>query len=63
MSGGSEHAETACEEFQGLLPILLQDGESLYRHPHLKTCAICRSLVVDLEKIADDAGRPFGPED
>ena len=62
MDDNSEHAGMTCEEFQQKLPILAEAGEKLYGDPHLKSCAMCRSLVVDLEKIAVDAGRVFRPE-
>lgn len=62
MAEDSERAATTCDQFQQKLSTLLETGEELYRDPHLKTCAACRAFVIDLERIASDAGNLFGPE-
>ena len=62
MSGNPEHAITACEEFQQRLPSLIEAGEGLYRDRHLKSCDLCRALVVDLETIAEAVRELFGPQ-
>jgi len=63
MTGDSEREATDCQEFQRRLHMLLETGEDLYRDHHLRTCATCGSLVVDLEKIAENARELFGPQD
>jgi hypothetical protein len=59
----SEPEARDCQEFQRRLTVLLETGEDLYRDPHLQTCEHCRALVVDLEKIAENARELFGPKD
>ncbi len=44
-----------CAEFQQQLPEIFDSGVSIADHPHLKTCALCSSLVRDLEYIAAQA--------
>lgn len=63
MTGDSELEATDCQEFQRRLPVLLEVGEDLYQDRHLQTCGTCRALVVDLEKIAENARELFGPRD
>jgi len=61
MSDESEQAVSNCEDFQRRLPDLVEArDESLYRDPHLTSCASCRALVVDLEKIAEGSRDLFG---
>jgi hypothetical protein len=48
-----------CEEFQARLPKLIEAGEDLSAHPHLKTCSLCHALLADLETIADAARQLF----
>ena len=62
-SGGSpkenqENQETMdkeCAEFQALMPKRIEAGEDLQTFPHMLTCERCRSLVRDLEYIAEVA--------
>lgn len=62
-SGGSpkenqENQETMdkeCVEFQALMPKRIEAGEDLQTFPHMLTCERCRSLVRDLEYIAEVA--------
>ncbi len=44
-----------CAVFQDQLASLIESGEDLSAHPHLKTCNNCSSLVRDLQYIADAA--------
>lgn len=44
-----------CEQFQAQLSDLVASGEDLERHPHIQACEMCRALVSDLEKIAEEA--------
>ena len=44
-----------CAIFQNQLASLIGAGEDLQEHAHLKSCAICRALVSDLQAIADMA--------
>jgi predicted anti-sigma-YlaC factor YlaD len=46
----------SCEEFQALVPELIAAG-SVYTHPHLQNCDLCRALIVDLDMIAEEASR------
>jgi len=47
----------SCEEFQGQLADLIGSGEDISLHPHLQTCDTCRTLLADLQTIADAAKR------
>jgi hypothetical protein len=44
-----------CEEFQDHLPELIATGEDISQHPHILECELCRSLLADLQAIADAA--------
>lgn len=44
-----------CAEFQALMPKRIEAGEDLQSFPHMLTCERCRSLVRDLEYIAEVA--------
>ena len=44
-----------CEEFQSHLPDLIATGEDISQHPHILECELCRSLLADLQAIADAA--------
>ena len=62
MADDSEDQLKACEDFQNRVSDLAQAGEDLYRDPHLRTCSTCRTFVVDLEKIAEDARKLLPPK-
>ena len=53
----AEIADRECVEFQSLMPERIGAGEDLQTYPHMLTCERCRSLVRDLELIAEAAGR------
>ena len=53
----------SCEEFHAQLPELVGSGQDLSHHPHLESCANCRSLVTDLEYIAAQARMLLNPEE
>ena len=44
-----------CEEFQSHLPELIGSGEDATQHPHILECELCRSLLAELQAIADAA--------
>ncbi len=44
-----------CAAFQSQLPDLIASGENLADHPHIRSCALCRALLADLETIAEAA--------
>ena len=50
-----ETADQECAEFQALMPKRIEAGEDLQTFPHMLTCERCRSLVRDLEYIAEAA--------
>ncbi|WP_058189628.1 anti-sigma factor [Terracidiphilus gabretensis] len=50
-----------CEEFQSHLPDLIATGEDIFQHPHILECELCRSLLADLEAIADAARQLLAP--
>ena len=52
-----------CEAFQAQLPDLIGSGEDLAGHPHLENCELCRSLLADLETIAEAARKLFPVEE
>jgi hypothetical protein len=45
----------SCQQFQSLLPELIGSGLVAADHPHLQHCELCRSLLADLETIAEAA--------
>jgi len=55
--------EMSCEEFQSLLPDLIGSGEDPANHPHLINCDLCRTLLSDLETIAEAARQLLPPEE
>jgi tRNA U54 and U55 pseudouridine synthase Pus10 len=62
MTDNSEQGFAACEKFQQQLPTLMQAGGDLYDHPHARNCELCRALLDDLERIAEEARHRFGSE-
>jgi hypothetical protein len=42
-----------CAEFQDQLPELISAGETVFLHPQLQSCEMCRALIIDLEMIAE----------
>jgi|SRR5882762_9405079 hypothetical protein len=50
-----ESSDQECAEFQALMPKRIEAGEDLQTFPHMLTCERCRSLVRDLEYIAEVA--------
>jgi hypothetical protein len=55
MTTDSENATNACEVFQQRLAEPSGSAEDIYKDPHLQGCTLCRALVVDLERIAEEA--------
>lgn len=52
----SEDPKTmSCEEFQDQLSQLIESGADVKRHPHAQGCELCRGLLKDLERIAEEA--------
>ena len=52
-----------CEEFQSHLPELIASGVDVSAHPHMQDCELCRSLLADLEAIAEAARQLLPVED
>jgi hypothetical protein len=53
----------SCREFQDQLAELVSTGSDVESYPHLRTCDLCRSLLHDLEMIAEAARhRRFGED-
>jgi hypothetical protein len=52
-----------CEEFQDQLPELIGSGADASLHPHVQNCALCHTLLSDLQTIADAARQLFPVED
>ena len=50
-----EQIDAECAEFQANMPERIGAGEDLQTDPHMLTCERCRSLVRDLEYIAEAA--------
>jgi hypothetical protein len=51
----NENVDAECAEFQASMPERIGAGEDLQTDPHMLTCERCRSLVRDLEYIAEAA--------
>ncbi len=49
----------SCEQFQALLPELIGSGVDINRHPHMRSCDLCRELLAELETIAEAARQLF----
>jgi predicted anti-sigma-YlaC factor YlaD len=49
----------SCADFQDQLPELIGSSKNLADHPHLQSCELCRSLLADLETIAEAARQLF----
>jgi hypothetical protein len=47
----------SCAAFQAQLPELIGSGTPLVFHPHIQNCDCCRTLLNDLESIAEAAHR------
>lgn len=44
-----------CAEFQTVLPEIIDNGGTAAHAAHLKKCAVCHDLVMDLKYIAEQA--------
>ena len=53
----------SCAEFQAQLPELIGSGANAADDPHIKSCELCRSLLADLETIAEAARQLFPVEE
>ena len=53
----------SCQEFQAIMPEMIGAGENASEHPHVKSCALCRALLSDLETIAEAARQLFPVSD
>ncbi len=47
-----------CVTFQREVPGLVNTGADPFRHPHAQSCAQCRGLLEDIERISQSAGHP-----
>ena len=52
-----------CQEFQAHLPELIGSGEDAGSHPHVLSCNLCRTLLSELETIAEAARQLFPVEE
>ena len=50
-----DQTDAECAEFQSSMPERIGAGEDLQTDPHMLTCERCRSLVRELEYIAEAA--------
>ena len=50
-----DQLDTECAQFQSSMPQRIGAGEDLQTDPHMLTCERCRSLVRELEYIAEAA--------
>jgi len=54
----------SCEGFQNALAESMASGADIANHPHAKACSLCRGLVRDLYRIAENARHfRFGVEE
>ena len=51
----SNPGNISCADFQARLPELVGSGQDLSNHPHIQGCELCRTLLADLETIAQAA--------
>jgi hypothetical protein len=51
----ANQTDAECAEFQASMPNRIASGEDLQTDPHMLTCERCRSLVRELEYIAEFA--------
>jgi hypothetical protein len=58
-----DHNEMSCAAFQAQLPDLIGSGEDISEQPHLRDCEICRTLLAELETIAQAARQLFPIEE
>jgi hypothetical protein len=52
-----DEVQMSCAEFQSQLPDLIGAGRDVRSHPHVKACALCRELVDDLHRIAEQTAK------
>jgi hypothetical protein len=55
--------ELSCAAFQAQLPELIGAGVNTAEHPHVQSCELCRTLLSDLETIAEAARQLFPIEE
>lgn len=48
-----------CAQFQAQMADLIESGTNVGDHPHVKSCALCRELLENLEAIAQAAKQLF----
>ena len=53
----------SCAEFQAQLPELIGSGADAKADPHIQSCELCRTLLADLETIAEAARQLFPIEE
>ena len=58
-----DHNEMSCAAFQAQLPDLIGSGEDISEQTHLKDCETCRTLLAELETIAQAARQLFPIEE
>ncbi len=58
-----DSSQISCAAFQAQLPELIGGGYPPVFHPHIQQCDQCRSLLADLETIAEAAHRLLPSEE
>jgi hypothetical protein len=58
-----EQEKMSCAEFQAKLPELIGSGADAASDPHIQSCELCRTLLADLETIAEAARQLLPVED
>ena len=53
----------SCAEFQAQLPQRIGAGEDVAQHPHVQGCELCRTLLAELETIAEAARQLYANSD
>lgn len=57
----TEQEKISCAEFQARLPELIGAGVDVANDPHIQSCELCRSLLAELETIAEAARQLLQP--
>ena len=59
----NESQNMTCQEFQALLPELIDAGIEVKNHPHYRECPSCRALLADLEAMVSAARQLLSAEE
>lgn len=58
-----ESETLACVTFQQEVPELVDSGSDPFLHPHAQSCAQCRGLLEDIERVSRAAVHPSSGDD